>query len=105
MLLKLGIEEKKVPELCFSLYKDYGTTMAGLRVCYGLSILFSKIVSENMYNVGQDDNEFLFLFFRLLDITLIMMTSMGTNLSLSLSLSHCLQNVKITTFVISYFPL
>lgn len=31
MLLKLGIEEKKVPELCFSLYKDYGTTMAGLR--------------------------------------------------------------------------
>ncbi|KAF3970251.1 hypothetical protein CMV_006035 [Castanea mollissima] len=31
MLLKLGIEEKKVPELCFSLYKNYGTTMAGLR--------------------------------------------------------------------------
>ncbi|XP_059430305.1 uncharacterized protein C24B11.05 [Corylus avellana] len=31
MLKKLGIEEKKVPELCVSLYKDYGTTMAGLR--------------------------------------------------------------------------
>ena len=37
-----------------------------------------------MCNVEQVDNEFLFLFFRLLDITLIMMTSMGTNLSLSL---------------------
>jgi len=32
MLQKLGIEESKVPELCVSLYKDYGTTMAGLRV-------------------------------------------------------------------------
>jgi putative hydrolase of the HAD superfamily len=32
MLQKLGIEEKKVPELCVSLYKKYGTTMAGLRV-------------------------------------------------------------------------
>ncbi|GMY10907.1 HAD-like domain containing protein [Fagus crenata] len=31
MLQKLGIEEKKVPELCVSLYKKYGTTMAGLR--------------------------------------------------------------------------
>ncbi|XP_062172366.1 uncharacterized protein LOC133877929 [Alnus glutinosa] len=31
MLQKLGIEESKVPELCVSLYKDYGTTMAGLR--------------------------------------------------------------------------
>ncbi|TXG74112.1 hypothetical protein EZV62_002691 [Acer yangbiense] len=31
MIEKLGIEESKVPELCFSLYKYYGTTMAGLR--------------------------------------------------------------------------
>ncbi|KAK7325023.1 hypothetical protein VNO77_29042 [Canavalia gladiata] len=31
MLQKLGIEEAKVPELCFSLYKTYGTTMAGLK--------------------------------------------------------------------------
>ncbi|EXC10687.1 hypothetical protein L484_025271 [Morus notabilis] len=31
MLQKLGIEESKVPELCISLYKDYGTTMAGLK--------------------------------------------------------------------------
>lgn len=31
MIKKLGIEESKAPELCFSLYKYYGTTMAGLR--------------------------------------------------------------------------
>ncbi|PON68802.1 HAD-like domain containing protein [Trema orientale] len=31
MLQKLGIEESKVPELCLSLYKNYGTTMAGLK--------------------------------------------------------------------------
>jgi len=32
MIKKLGIEESKAPELCVSLYKYYGTTMAGLRV-------------------------------------------------------------------------
>lgn len=31
MIKKLGIEESKVPEMCVQLYKDYGTTMAGLR--------------------------------------------------------------------------
>ncbi|CAK8536072.1 unnamed protein product [Lathyrus sativus] len=31
MLEKLGIQEDKVPELCVSLYKIYGTTMAGLK--------------------------------------------------------------------------
>ncbi|KAK7257820.1 hypothetical protein RIF29_32069 [Crotalaria pallida] len=31
MLQKLGIEAAKVPELCYQLYKVYGTTMAGLR--------------------------------------------------------------------------
>ncbi|XP_047943833.1 uncharacterized protein LOC125190547 [Salvia hispanica] len=31
MISKLGIEEEKVPEMCAELYKDYGTTMAGLR--------------------------------------------------------------------------
>jgi len=36
MLQKLGIEEAKVPELCVSLYKTYGTTMAGLKaIGYG----------------------------------------------------------------------
>lgn len=32
MIQKLGMEESSVPELCISLYKDYGTTMAGLKV-------------------------------------------------------------------------
>lgn len=31
MIEKLGIEGNKVPEMCVQLYKDYGTTMAGLR--------------------------------------------------------------------------
>lgn len=30
MVNKLGIEESKVSELCAQLYRDYGTTMAGL---------------------------------------------------------------------------
>lgn len=38
MLQKLCIEEAKVPELCVSLYKFYGTTLAGLRVW--LSVFF-----------------------------------------------------------------
>ncbi|KAM0061969.1 putative pyridoxal phosphatase [Helianthus debilis subsp. tardiflorus] len=32
MVKKLDIEESKVLEMCVQLYKDYGTTMAGLRV-------------------------------------------------------------------------
>lgn len=31
MVEKLGIEESKIPDLCNLLYKNYGTTMAGLR--------------------------------------------------------------------------
>ncbi|MCD7462363.1 hypothetical protein HAX54_048362 [Datura stramonium] len=31
MIEKLGIDETKVSEMCISLYKEYGTTMAGLR--------------------------------------------------------------------------
>ncbi|XP_057782836.1 suppressor of disruption of TFIIS-like isoform X1 [Salvia miltiorrhiza] len=31
MISKLGVEEEKVPEMCAELYKEYGTTMAGLR--------------------------------------------------------------------------
>ncbi|CAH9129175.1 unnamed protein product [Cuscuta epithymum] len=31
MIQKLGIEATKVPEMCVKLYKEYGTTMAGLR--------------------------------------------------------------------------
>lgn len=43
MITKLGIDEDKVPVMCAQLYKEYGTTMAGLRVCflvsYGLKAL------------------------------------------------------------------
>ncbi|XP_073271738.1 suppressor of disruption of TFIIS-like isoform X1 [Primulina huaijiensis] len=31
MIEKLGVEESKIPDLCDLLYKNYGTTMAGLR--------------------------------------------------------------------------
>nr|GMD73454.1 suppressor of disruption of TFIIS [Ipomoea batatas]GME02154.1 suppressor of disruption of TFIIS [Ipomoea batatas] len=31
MIEKLGIEATKSPEMCVQLYKDYGTTLAGLR--------------------------------------------------------------------------
>lgn len=31
MINKLGMEEEKVPVMCKELYRDYGTTMAGLR--------------------------------------------------------------------------
>ncbi|KAL3336116.1 hypothetical protein AABB24_032045 [Solanum stoloniferum] len=31
MIENLGIDETKVPEMCICLYKEYGTTMAGLR--------------------------------------------------------------------------
>ncbi|KAL3628643.1 hypothetical protein CASFOL_027689 [Castilleja foliolosa] len=31
MIEKLGVEESKIPDLCNLLYKNYGTTMAGLR--------------------------------------------------------------------------
>ncbi|GAB2274394.1 hypothetical protein Dimus_009160 [Dionaea muscipula] len=31
MIQKLGIEENKVVEMCYELYKKYGTTLAGLR--------------------------------------------------------------------------
>lgn len=34
MLNQLGIEESEVPKLCLDLYKEYGTTMAGLKVTY-----------------------------------------------------------------------
>lgn len=39
MIEKLGLEESKIPDLCNLLYKNYGTTMAGLRV----SLLFTRL--------------------------------------------------------------
>uniref|UniRef100_A0A804JNY3 Uncharacterized protein n=1 Tax=Musa acuminata subsp. malaccensis TaxID=214687 RepID=A0A804JNY3_MUSAM len=37
---KLGIEESKISDLCNLLYKNYGTTMAGLRVIRERKLLF-----------------------------------------------------------------
>lgn len=32
MLNELGIEKSEVPKMCLDLYREYGTTMAGLKV-------------------------------------------------------------------------
>lgn len=55
MLLQLGIEESEVPKLCLDLYKEYGTTMAGLKVhntlisyLYGLILKPQKKNSKNL---------------------------------------------------------
>ena len=40
MVHKLGVDESVSLELCILLYKQYGTTMAGLRVCAAKVYLF-----------------------------------------------------------------
>lgn len=40
MAEKLGVEKSKIPELSNLLYKNYGTSMAGLRVCFSFSFSF-----------------------------------------------------------------
>ena len=52
MVEKLGIEESKIENLGNLLYKNYGTTMAGLRVCnfpdpFYLYVLFCFSASVN----------------------------------------------------------
>ena len=86
MTQKLGIEEDKVQELCLSLYKIYGTTMAGLKVCIFYSnftcvVYLSVYCKPFVYNVFDS--------FRLWVMTLTMMISIGTQLSLPL-LYFCL---------------
>lgn len=44
MVENLGIEESKIPSLCELLYKNYGTTMAGLRVSIYTSF---RLLSEH----------------------------------------------------------
>lgn len=43
MVEKLGIEESKIDDLCNLLYKNYGTTMAGLRV--SISTYFRLLIA------------------------------------------------------------
>lgn len=79
MLQKLGIQEDKVPELCVSLYKVYGTTMAGLKV---LSISQLKLyINWRFFFIwcnGEQITQFVFYALtRQLAMTLIMMIFTG----------------------------
>lgn len=79
MLQKLCIEEAKVPELCVSLYKYYGTTMAGLKVW--LSVLLFIFLGEYWNLACWQSFVMVFLYYRQLAISLTMMTSTGTYFS------------------------
>ncbi|MFS7903441.1 putative HAD hydrolase, subfamily IA, HAD superfamily [Helianthus anomalus] len=46
MVKKLDIEESKVLEMCIQLYKDYGTTMAGLRLLAMILTMMTTIGTE-----------------------------------------------------------
>ncbi|XP_062084990.1 suppressor of disruption of TFIIS-like [Humulus lupulus] len=59
MIQKLEIEEDKVPELCSSLYKNYGTTMAGLKAMgYGFDFddFHSFVHGRLPYNLLKPDH-------------------------------------------------
>jgi len=43
MLHHLNIEESEVPKMCLDLYREYGTTMAGLKVKKIKIIIFSLL--------------------------------------------------------------
>jgi len=45
MLEHLHIEENEVPKMCLDLYREYGTTMAGLKVRrFGAALIFLFII-------------------------------------------------------------
>lgn len=45
MLELLHIEESEVPKMCLDLYREYGTTMAGLKVWrFGIALIFLFII-------------------------------------------------------------
>lgn len=46
MIEQLDIDESKVPDMCYVLYKYYGTTMAGLRVCLKSFFLFISFLGQ-----------------------------------------------------------
>ncbi|KAK6163178.1 hypothetical protein DH2020_000042 [Rehmannia glutinosa] len=70
-LYHLGIEEDKVPVMCAQLYKEYGTTMAGLRIFsngneahvakvlsrLGLEDCFDDIICFETLNPTRKDND------------------------------------------------
>jgi len=63
MLQKLGMEAATVPELCYSLYKTYGTTMAGLRVQFNLTNLSINLYANTLFYANRMIIE-LFIFSR-----------------------------------------
>lgn len=67
MVEKLGIEKSKINDLSNLLYKNYGTTMAGLRVWFPFFFYFSFTIflSQNGFsflNSEHSDNLWLFCF-------------------------------------------
>lgn len=49
MVEKLGIDQSKIAELGNLLYKNYGTTMAGLRVKLFWPFLVSNLILETKF--------------------------------------------------------
>ena len=57
MLNKLHIEESQVPKMCVDLYKEHGTTMAGLKVVseyFFLGELFLNTDTRRFASIGLD---------------------------------------------------
>lgn len=81
MAQKLGIEEKKIPEMNRALYQNYGTTMAGLKVWYFILSFSSK--ADIFEDIRQLNNAYICSLSRQLGTTLTMMTIIGTNLAIS----------------------
>ena len=83
MVEKLGIEKDKIVELSNLLYKNYGTTMAGLRVLL-LFILFFFPTSFFMlvHNINLIFFFLSFLLCRQLVMTLTMMSTIGIEILL-----------------------
>lgn len=74
MVEKLGIDENKIDTLCNLLYKNYGTTMAGLRVRFHNFIQLCNVdkkISCYLRLIGS------FSLSRQLATTSIMMTTTG----------------------------
>lgn len=84
MVEKLGIEKNKIADLGNLLYKNYGTTMAGLRVYSGFFFLVSSLllIQHPIHELGSMG----FLICRQLDMILTMMNITGREGALSLSL-------------------
>lgn len=73
MVNELNMDESKVPKICAQVYKDYGTTMAGLQVRFQVYTV--------KYVVYFKSSQLIILVCRLLAIILTMMSTIGTKFS------------------------